>query len=214
MTRLAKLMKIATRLMEIPGRILPAPIPVYGKGTDSSGQQTGSWNLRGKKLFKPCGFSSWGFMHFGNRISEMQVLSTAKSLAQVLASVGLVTPACPPTIARGNPHGNMREQIHVLFRKAGKPGILFFLLEASPDIYRMIKLICEVELGVPSQVMSEKAFRSQGQVQYFSNIALKGTKSIGRPDLVGKRIADGESISQLQARRGELHCQGAAFQNR
>ena len=56
-----------------------------------------------------------------------------------------------------------------------KPDIFFFLLHgASTSIYKIIKNVCEVKLGVASQVMLvEKAFNLKGQLQYLGNIGLK-----------------------------------------
>ena len=78
MIRLAKLMIPATKMMEVPGRIHPS----LREGADSSGQQTGSWNLGGKPSNRAASVAG--------EISEMQVLSAAKSLSQVLAVKALL----------------------------------------------------------------------------------------------------------------------------
>lgn len=41
---------ITPQFMQLPGRILPTPTPIYGAGTDSRPPTAGKWNLRDKKF--------------------------------------------------------------------------------------------------------------------------------------------------------------------
>ena len=87
--------------------------------------------------------------------------------------MGMETPRTPPIMLTGNPQGDIGSIIGNLVAKIGntfrnKPDIIFFLFhEGAPtQIYKAIKSICEVDIGVASQVMVvEKALK--GGPQYL-----------------------------------------------
>ena len=183
-------LSVKTSMLTIQGRLLPCPIPVYGRGNDTRGPESGAWNLRGKTFLKPAGFKSWGILYLsGGRyvVQDNEINNFARAMANAFLSVGLASPGAAPAYLKGNPQGNIKAEIELLIGKTGnlfraKPEMLFFLLhdKANPAIYKAIKSVCEVDFGIPSQVMIvEKALKDRGQMQYLGNIALKVNCKLG-----------------------------------
>ncbi|MCJ1286708.1 hypothetical protein MMC26_006054 [Xylographa opegraphella] len=183
-------LSVSTSMLHIPGRALLAPDLVYGSGISRGEASGGQWNLRGKQFLKAARFKSWGLMYLpgGTRqADDITLQGFCKSLLNSLGILGIGTPRGPPAFLRGNPQGDLKDAVTELARKTGghfkaKPEILFFLLhdKANPQIYKVLKSVCEVELGIPSQVMIvEKALKDKGQMQYLGNVGLKVNCKLG-----------------------------------
>lgn len=142
------------------GRLLPTPVVKYGAGTEKMGPESGSWNLRGKRLISPRSFRSYGIVYLptGRGIPDEVLQSFARALADSLAGLGLGAPG-PPVFMHGNPLGDLGLVIEALFAKTGshfqrKPELFLFLVhqDCTPAIYKVIKNCCERKYGVASQV--------------------------------------------------------------
>lgn len=149
-------LSVSTTMLQVKGRILPCPIPMYRSGTDRRGPESGAWNLRNKTLLSATTFKSWGVLYLpGGRGVDDQILQGfTQALTSSCSNLGLITPDGPPAFLKGNPQGNIKEEIRNLYAKTGntfgqKPQILFFLLHqgANPSLYRAIKAVCEVDIG-------------------------------------------------------------------
>ena len=169
-------LSVSPKMLQIQGRILPCPLPIYKSGTDPRSPETGSWNLRNKTLYTPKDFKSWGILYLpGGRLVDQSTLDGFyRSLATMMKTMGMGTPQAAPVTLTGNPQGDIVSIIGNLIGKVGntfnrKPDILFFLLNnGSPtQLYRAIKSICEVELGIPSQVMLVEKAVMKGGPQYL-----------------------------------------------
>jgi eukaryotic translation initiation factor 2C len=183
-------LSVQPSMLVLPDRVMPSPIPVYVSGSATRGPQNGQWNLRNKTFLKPAGFNSWGLVYLpgGGRIAQDRDIETfARAMTGSLQSTGLTSPRSPPAVLKGNPHGNLKEEIDQLTQKTGsmfrsKPELLVFLLHegANTNLYKTIKSVCEVEYGIRSQVMLvEKALKDRGQAQYLGNIGMKVKCKLG-----------------------------------
>ena len=152
---------VSTRMLEIEARLLPTPVVQYGEGTENRGPDSGSWNLRGKRLLAPSGFISYGITYLpsGRGVNDQVLQSFARALVASLAGLGLTTPSEPPALILGNPQGDLNEILKALFAKTGnhfqrKPQLFIVLLhqDCTPAIYKVIKNCCERQYGVASQV--------------------------------------------------------------
>ena len=177
-------LSVKPSMLTLKGRVLPCPSPRYARDNNPSGTSGGAWNLRGKSFLRPAKYKSWGLLYLsGGRyvVQDRELDEFCRGMISSFRTVGLDFPGQGPIYLKGNPQGDMKVQIESLIGKAGnvfhaKPEMLFFLLhdKANPAIYRSIKSVCEVDFGIPSQVMLvEKALKKQGQMQYLGNIALK-----------------------------------------
>ena len=176
-------------MIEIPGRILPAPTPQYLRGTDQSAPSMGVWNLRNKKLLRPASITSWGMLYFPT--SKRQGLAVIEEFSRAIignfGSLGIEVPSRPPTFLMGNPQGAIDQMIGELGAKTQsafggiKPQVLFFAFDASSDfLYKGIKHACDVKFGVASQVVIfAKALKNNGQDQYIANLGLKVNVKLG-----------------------------------
>jgi len=178
-------------MLHVRGRLLPCPVVVYGSGTDSRGPESGQWNLRNKRFLKSAGFNSWGLLYLpggGRQAQDTELQNFCRAMSNSLLAVGITAPRSQPAFLKGNAHGDLKQEISQLVGKcthafsAAKPDLLVFLLhdKASTLIYKVIKSVCEVDFGIPSQVMIvEKALKDKGQMQYLGNIGLKVNCKLG-----------------------------------
>ncbi|KZF25336.1 Piwi-domain-containing protein [Xylona heveae TC161] len=171
---------VSEKLMELKARVLPAPLPCYGTGTDPRPNETGRWNLRGKKLLKPCKIESWGMVFFPGQNAGGSIQTFGDALCYALAGAGISLPRRAPETLLGNPHGEIEKICVDIMSKASHafqkmPNILIFVLPSrSERLYRALKNICEAKLGIASQVLCwDKAGRPRGQDQYLANVAIK-----------------------------------------
>ena len=183
-------LSVTTSMLQLLGRVLPSPIPLYGAGTDATAPISGQWNLRYKKLLRPCDVSAWGLLYLpgGHRMAQEDDLRAfTRALAKSLADLGIRAPNSPPAMLKGNPQGSLKEEVGNLLGKTGnlykrKPDLLLFLLHehASPSIYKALKNLCEIHFGIPSQMLLvEKCLKIKGQPQYLANCGLKINCKLG-----------------------------------
>ncbi|KAI9841958.1 MAG: hypothetical protein M1837_000278 [Sclerophora amabilis] len=181
-------LSVKTTMLTVPGRVLPAPTPQYGRGTDPTPPLMGRWNLRGKQFYKPSSIKSWGMMYFaaGRKIDDSTLKQFAISIAKGFSELGAIVPRALPSYLIGNPQGPITDSIQGLIAKAHndfgtKPQLLMFMIHgASERLYKIIKNVCEIQFGVASQVMLvEKALSPRGQPQYIANIGLKVNVKLG-----------------------------------
>ena len=198
-------------MLELNARLLPVPVPLYGNGSDRQGPASGSWNLRGKTFANCAGFQSWGVLHFGGsrNSSEQELMEYCRGLCNSFGATGLRTPNSAPVLLRGNPQGDIGKAIVDLAAKTAssfkaRPDILLFFLSQQTCIpaYKAIKNVCEVQLGIPSQVMLvEKAF-GKGGLQYQANVGMKVNVKLGGVNTrISEALFQRESFMMLGADR-------------
>ena len=201
-------LSVISKMIELKGRVLDCPTPVYKSGTEREPPISGSWNLRRKTLLSAAQISSWGLLYLsGSRrpLDDRALEALKEALSSSLTALGLRIPNTFPHLI-GNPQGDMKEILSNIYGKTGslfnrKPNLFFILLHdgANPLIYKLIKSVCEVDQGVASQVMiAEKATSSRGQVQYLANVGLKVNLKLGGANTsVGMPLVGGLPIMIL-----------------
>ncbi len=153
---------VKTQMLQIQGRILPAPIPIYSAGTDARAPVIGSWNLRNKRLLQPSSISSYGLLYIpGVRaLEDNELQGFVRTMQSGFKAVGMELPAELPAFLKGNPQGDMKQAIAELMAKTAnafksKPELLMFLIHGLNErLYRVIKNLCDVHFGVSSQGIS------------------------------------------------------------
>ncbi len=191
-------------MLKVAARILPSPNPIYGVGSDMRPPILGSWNLRDKRFLQPTSIRSYGLLYLpGSRaIGDHQLQEFIRSMQSGLANVGMTVPAQLPAYLKGNPQGDLKQIITELLAKTAsafkrKADLLLILIHSSQEkLYRALKNICDVRLGVSSQVMQVEKALGRGQPQYIANIALKVNAKMGG---LNSRIS--EPLFQDQKRR-------------
>lgn len=188
-------LSVKPTMLKLPARILPSPNPVYSAGSDTRPPILGSWNLRNKQFLQPVSIKSYGLLYLpGSRaVGDPQLQAFVKALCNGFQAVGIRTPRALPAFLKGNPQGDLKQMITELLAKTAtafqqKTDLLIFLIHSSQEkLYRVIKNICDVRLGVSSQVMLVEKALGRGQPQYIANIALKVNAKRGG---VNSRIAE------------------------
>ena len=168
-------------MLRLSARILPAPIPIYGTGTDVRAPILGSWNLCNKRFLVATSITSYGLIYLpGSRaVGDSQLQEFMRSFVSGFQAVGIRMPSRLPAFLKGNPQGDLKQIITNILGKTAsafnqKADLLVFLIHSSQEkLYRVIKNICDVRLGVSSQVMLVEKALGRGQPQYIANIALK-----------------------------------------
>lgn len=172
-------------MLKIAARILPTPTPVYGPGSDTRAPILGQWNLRNRRFLQPASIKSYGLLYLpGNRtVADAQLQEFVRSIQIGFSNVGIK--ANLPAYLKGNPQGDLKQIILELLSKTAsafqrKADLLIILIHSSQaKLYGALKNLCDVRLGVASQVIQvEKAF-GRGQPQYIANIALKVNAKTG-----------------------------------
>lgn len=180
-------LSVKASMLRLPARILPCPNPVYSAGSDMRPPILGSWNLRNKQFLQPVSIRSYGLLYLpGNRaIGDPQLQDFVRSLQSGFSSVGIRIPANLPAYLKGNPQGDLKQIITELLSKTAsafqrKADVLLILIHSSHEkLYRALKNICDVRLGVSSQIMQVEKALGRGQPQYIANIALKVNAKLG-----------------------------------
>ena len=169
-------------MLKVRARILPAPALIYGAGGPRESELiTGSWNLRGARLKQPASYKYAGIAYLGRRHRKDEILQFYTKFTYGLKALGINIPRDGPcyvdNLTGRRAAKDLYEQTGNMFRV--KPDVLFFILDDSQKAaYKELKAACEVELGVPSQVMSSsKCMR--GQDQYIANVGLKLNAKLG-----------------------------------
>lgn len=155
-------LSVSSRMLQLSGRILPAPIPNYSWGTEGGAPVNGSWNLRGKRLLQPVHVRSFGLLYFpGMKTLNDDVLQRyMRTMQSGLKALGLRIPDALPAFLKANPQSDLKQAIAELMAKAGnafqsRPNVLFILVHRGHErLYSVLKNICDVQFGVASQGMS------------------------------------------------------------
>ncbi|GAO47878.1 hypothetical protein G7K_2074-t1 [Saitoella complicata NRRL Y-17804] len=186
-------MGIAGEMMVSEARVLPAPKIVYGKASREAVVQPrdGKWNLQGKKMFEAKLTKGWGVLVFDspNRLPQQAVQNFCRQFVTVAVDMGLTFGNKTPPIAYANPQGSIQQEITNIWRAAGnavnaRPDMLVFVVpSAGAELYGEIKRVCDIELGVASQVLQGKHVM-QAKPQYCANVVMKWNCKLGGVNVV------------------------------
>jgi len=150
-------LSVATRMLSVNARILPPPRICYSGGViNEPGIDQGAWNLRAKRFVEGKSFLSWGaFIYTRTRdLNSGPYRQFLQELSTELAVYGINASREPAAILLANPVGNIPDEVQNLWAKVGntfnrKPDLIIVFLAqgASPQLYRVIKQICEIKVG-------------------------------------------------------------------
>ena len=187
--------KISPQLLTVNGRILSPPTLAYR--TKSCTPYNGAWNLNPKDLgAKPFPISrplpEWSCLviNSGNNEAIRGGTDVVRELLglfrRTLDTYGMSPgPVGGPAFVNIHPgdlqgKNSAKVQSDLLsglkqgFPK-GRPKFLFIILPGdNAFLYDSIKYVCDIQLGIPTICnIGSKFSKEKGQIQYFSNVALK-----------------------------------------
>lgn len=174
-------LSISGQPMQAKARLLPAPELKY---SSSVRPRDGKWMTKGQKLLGPSQLNCWGV--FGVDTRERNLDAFIKEFVGSATRFGLKVGAPKPYIEERLRDGDVRQVIMEAATKTArnfggkKPDLLVFIVRNSPcpELYGIIKRVCDVELGVPSQVVAGKSV-SKANSQLTDNIMLKVNPKLG-----------------------------------
>lgn len=185
-------MRIGRELVTVNGRVLPPPKLFYNKSSREAEiiPSQGAWNLKDKRVETGCCISSWAVVVLG-RAAESEIRAFVQELVVTCQDTGVSfasSAAKQPPIVSGNP-GTAAQSCKAAFTKAQQvygvpPQVLLVMLQSSESrIYGEVKLVCDTQLGIPSQCMLMKHARRPNR-QYCANLCLKINLKLGGVNLV------------------------------
>ncbi|KAF5311527.1 hypothetical protein D9611_011545 [Ephemerocybe angulata] len=194
--------KTANGPMVVPGRVLNPPKLHYGNKLQVT-PRDGSWNMAGKKLYKPCGvIKEWVIVVYENprRFRQEQVDGLVHGLVAEANNLGMKFEHKEPVLAFENGNGNVGAQLKAagqrVFQTKRVPPTLFVVVlpEGGDEIYTRVKHFGDFTQGVATQCL--KSGKCSGaRAQYWANVLLKinvklgGINSIPDPSLASS-LAD------------------------
>lgn len=202
--------KVNPNLLTVPGRILPPPALSYRAKTFTP--VNGAWNLDTRMLGdKPFRITrplpSWNCLVINSGretiYGGMNALNDLLAkFRQTLSTCGLSPGPVQSPIAMNVDwpdlqNRNVKKVQQELSQKLKsgfkqKPQFLFIILpDDNAVLYDCIKYVCDVQLGVPNICsIGHKFSKEKGQIQYFSNVALKFNQKLGgiNHSLEGNRL--------------------------
>ncbi|ESK90163.1 argonaute-like protein [Moniliophthora roreri MCA 2997] len=189
--------QVGKQMAVVPGRILPPPGIVYGRGTPQVDDRA-SWNLRSVKFARGGTLRSWAVLLIkDNNRDEFQdnrdpeLRKTIEGFVNMCKTSGMNVPEMPKNIVVANlppkrPNDPTRAAAIAEIQKvvkslSQKPSFLFVILSnGDKHVYSGLKHLCDVYLDVPTVcVHSAKIRKEKGQLQYFANVALKVNMKCG-----------------------------------
>ncbi len=185
-------MQIGRELVTVNGRVLPPPKLFYNKSSREAEivPNQGAWNLKDKRVETGCSINSWAVVVLG-RAAESEVRAFVQELVVTCQDTGVSftsSASKQPPILNGNP-ATAAQTCKSAFTKAQEvfgapPQFLLMMLQSSESrIYGEVKLVCDTQLGIPSQCMLMKHARRPNK-QYCANICLKINLKLGGVNLV------------------------------
>jgi eukaryotic translation initiation factor 2C len=191
--------RVASQMVIVPGRELPAPSVTYGRGVPRV--QNGSWNILDVKFHIGARMRNWKVVVVRDGVEALsfkgpqdeRLINFIKAFANKCKNSGMDIGNEPPTIKASDQLPPLREDlgrrralenisrtIESLGEAKNISFILFLLQKKEDFIYPGIKRLCAVKFGVRSQcLLLEKALNESKQDQYLSNVALKVNTKLG-----------------------------------
>lgn len=171
-------------MLVVPGRILAPPPISYKSGMVRP--DSGSWNMIRTKFTQGVPIKDWSFLQLdaGRDPFQGNIKATITQFTRTMNDCGL-------QVAPPNPTGGYRVSVGLLPADEEKntrnlkqifgqikPGPAKMLLVVLPNqnatTYSYVKYLGDVEYGIHTVcVVAEKLGKERGQLQYFSNVALK-----------------------------------------
>ncbi|KAJ0421265.1 putative RNA interference and gene silencing protein [Aspergillus carlsbadensis] len=187
---------ISPGLINVPGRVLPAPSIMYANGSKAD-VASGVWRQNNTKFYKPGRLSSWAFIYIVND-KEREIFKKPAELYECLATLrsklkqfGVEAPPISDgrrvdvkaAYDRGNYDANELDQIigssiARLLTRRKQDLILAILSSPNSHVYSSVKRVCDVHLGVNNVCMLASKLAKKNE-QYLGGVCLKVNLKLG-----------------------------------
>ncbi|KAH8109367.1 Piwi-domain-containing protein [Phellopilus nigrolimitatus] len=176
--------EVSSDMAVVPARVLAPPKVVYQ--SHPLDVVVGSWNLRNMRFYLPARLTRAAILILSDGVPEGRESSLDTSLGSALkgclskcrASGMKFDDAHMPLRVRNAAIEAIEKEIKSLPLRPSI--ILVFLSNTDQRIYRGLKMLCDVKLGIPTVSMQmANTMREKGRDQYFASVALKVNTKLG-----------------------------------
>lgn len=183
-------------LMQVNGRVLPAPRLLYGKESREPEvvPSQGAWNLKDKRVETGSVVQSWAVVVIG-RAQEQEIRAFLSELITTCQDTGVsfAAPARSPPLVIATPdiEASCRQAAQRALQTFKSPAQFLLVVLPSTDsrTYGQVKLCTDTQLGIPSQCMQMKHARRPNK-QYCANLCLKINLKLGGTNVsLGRQMA-------------------------
>ena len=181
-------LRIDGSMMQVNGRVLPAPTLLYHPSSREKTLQPrgGGWNLRDKKIPDGKRLNSWAVVVFGSdrEFRRDSINKFVEDFCRFAANTGLQVANKTPPILYGSATNDVEQTLKKAFQQAGntvkaQPQIIMCVLPNSGTaLYAEIKRVGETVIGVATQCILGKHTRNPNP-QYCANVTLKVNAKLG-----------------------------------
>jgi eukaryotic translation initiation factor 2C len=185
-------MSVNPALVKVSARVLPPPPLEYHGGLVTQASN-GAWNMARNRLFQGATVYHWMVVQVGRFMREPDVAAFVQQMGKIGADNGINFVQRKPTVHNGvgerQFEGDLVQLIAAENRriKAVKGQEhhhlqLIIVLKEKQDtaVYNAVKRICDIQLGIASQVLlSKKIVTQRRPEQYISNVLLKINAKLG-----------------------------------
>ncbi|XP_015781950.1 protein argonaute-4 [Tetranychus urticae] len=172
-------------MVEVPGRILPAPRLRYSNQPSFVPLVPGDWNMQQpdrKKFYSSKNLSKWVFLCMSRKITDDIIREFCKNLQRVGSMVGVEVSMPSPPVRTTKPA--LRQTMEMLKKDLQ---LIVCMIPEEDEIYTEIKSVGDRTLGIPTQIILDKHFNPRNDMKrqklfdtaYLSNLLLKINSKIG-----------------------------------
>ncbi|OLL23587.1 Protein argonaute [Neolecta irregularis DAH-3] len=180
-------LEIDRNMMEITGRLIKPPKLQYFNNRPANYKEPGKWDLRGLRFVKAAQLANWAVIVFEReqKINLRAVQDFITTFVSEGTNYGMRFHVPQPNIEHVNPARNItdtiRNVISTSLKKFPKLPFSFVLCiyeQRNIDLYKRIKISCDIELGISSQIcLRQHVLKSN--LQYIGNVMMKVNKKLG-----------------------------------
>ncbi len=174
--------QIQPHLTEIEARVLPPPTIHYqSSGGGGVQQSAGKWRApHNAKFHTPTRTDKWLIYNLSNRVKGPAIHQFAKGMQDTSRKLGMNFGEY--TVESGTPNNSV-PQLQRLVNSNKDVGFVLIIINA-PDValYSRLKKAADIEIGIPSQVITAKNLKRQtiNNILLKVNLKLGGTNFIAR----------------------------------
>ncbi|RWS17917.1 protein argonaute-4-like protein [Dinothrombium tinctorium] len=169
--------QVKSQPLVVDARVLDAPELIFR--SINVKPRDGIWNMEKKLLHEVIKLENWIVVNFAPNVSDNEARKFVSELQNTASAIGMVVDE-PVKVARV--HNYKPKTLRSIFEKAKSAcsllKMIFFIIPNDDNLYQEIKLVGDVQIGIPTQCIAEKNIRKYNS-SLLSNLLLKINTKLG-----------------------------------